>query len=86
MRQAEDMAEVISLDESASVAYGDFDDLLVTEEWSPLEPGVVEYKYYAAGVGLVLEEPVRQGSGRTELIDIISTAPSYDTGIDSGQD
>jgi hypothetical protein len=86
VRKAEDMAEVISPAESASVAYGDFDDLLVTKEWSPLEPSVIEHKYYAAGVGLVLEELVKGGSGRTELIDIVTPIPNNDTSIGTGND
>lgn len=68
--EAEDMAEVASLSESATVAYGSYDDLLVTKEWTPLEPGIAENKYYAAGLGLVLEEVVEGGTGRVELVDI----------------
>jgi hypothetical protein len=32
---------------------GEFRNCLKTEETTPLEPGVKEYKYYARGVGLV---------------------------------
>lgn len=70
--EAEDMAEVISLSESTSVPYGSFDNLLVTKEWTPLEPGIAENKYYASGIGLILEETVEGGSGRTELIDMMT--------------
>jgi hypothetical protein len=52
--QAEDMAQVLSLTESASVPYGDYTNLLMTKEWSPLDPAVVEHKYYAPGIGFVL--------------------------------
>jgi len=68
--EAEDMAEVLSLTESASVTYGSFDNLLMTREWTPLEPGVVEHKYYAPGVGLILEVMVEGGSERVELMEI----------------
>jgi len=50
---AEDRAQVISLDGSASVPYGDLTELLETENSSPLEPGVVELRSYARGIGLV---------------------------------
>ena len=50
------------------MAFGAFDDLIVIEEWTPLEPEVVEEKYYASGVGVVLETTVQGGSGRIELI------------------
>jgi len=68
--EAEDMAKVVTLSESATVPYGSFDNLLMTEEWTPLEPGIVEQKYYAAGVGLVLEVLVQGGSGRVELVAV----------------
>jgi hypothetical protein len=68
--EAEDMAKVVSLTESAAVPYGSFDSLLMTKEWTPLEPDLVEHKYYAAGVGLVLEVMVQGGAGRVELVAV----------------
>jgi hypothetical protein len=67
--KAEDMAEIVSLNESVTVSYGSFDNCLQTREFTPLEPGVSEYKYYAPGVGLVLEVGVQSGA-RTELIEV----------------
>ncbi len=67
---AEDMARVLSLDESARVPYGCFDDLLLTKEWTPLEPGVVDHKYYAAHVGFILSVMVKGGDERSELVRI----------------
>jgi hypothetical protein len=40
---------------------GEFDNCLVTKEWSGLEPGSVEQKYYCYGTGLVL---VTEHSGK----------------------
>ena len=68
--EAEDMAKVLSLDESATVPYGSFDHLLMTRDWNPLEPGVIEQKYYAPGIGNVLEVGVKGTSERVELIGI----------------
>jgi hypothetical protein len=45
------MAKVLSLNESVKVQYGSFDHVLETKEWTPLEPGFYEKKYYARGVG-----------------------------------
>ena len=59
----EDMAKVLSLNESLTVPYGSFDDVLVTKEWSPLEPSYHEHKYYARGVGQVY-------GGGLELVDV----------------
>jgi hypothetical protein len=51
--EAEDMAKVQSLNDSVTVPYGSFDHVLVTKEWTPLEPSYHEHKYYARGVGQV---------------------------------
>jgi hypothetical protein len=66
--QAEDMGEVLRIGASETVPFRSFDGLLLTEDWTPLEPEVVEEKYYAKGVGLVLEKTVRGGSDRNELL------------------
>jgi hypothetical protein len=39
----------------------------ITEDWTPLEPSVVERKFYARGVGLVAERLVKGGSGTNLL-------------------
>jgi hypothetical protein len=70
--EAEDMARVLRLDGTAEVPYGSFSNVLVTEEWTPLEPGVKERKYYARGVGVLLQEVVEGGQGRVELIEMQS--------------
>lgn len=67
--EAEDMAQVVRSGVSETVPFGAFEDLLVVSEWTPLEPDVVEEKYYAPGVGVVLEVTVEGGSGRAELIE-----------------
>jgi hypothetical protein len=67
---AEDMAEVLNLNESVSVKTGSYKDVLRTKEWTPLEPDVVEHKFYAKGVGLVLETVVKGGKGRIELVRV----------------
>ncbi|MBM3215179.1 hypothetical protein FJZ36_09730 [Candidatus Poribacteria bacterium] len=68
--EAEDMAEVLSLSASATVKFGSYKDTLQTKEWTPLEPDVVEHKFYAKGVGLVLETVEKGGEGRVELISV----------------
>jgi hypothetical protein len=66
--EAEDAAEVLSLDETANVPYGDFDHVLMTRDFTPLTPDLVEQKFYARGVGLVLAVTVSGGSDREELL------------------
>ena len=67
---AEDMAQVIGFEDSLCVRYGCFDDVLVTKEWSPLEKGVVEHKYYAKGVGFIFGVMVKGGEEQTELVRV----------------
>jgi hypothetical protein len=64
------MAKVLRLNARVSVPDGDFEDCLETKEWSPLEPGAIEHKFYARGVGLVLVEELKGKTVRMELVDI----------------
>jgi len=67
---AEDQAKVLSLGEAVCVQYGCFGNVLLTHETSRLDPGVLEYKYYAPGVGFILAEVVKGGDERTELVSV----------------
>jgi hypothetical protein len=67
---AEDMAQVIGFEDSFCVPYGCFEDVLVTKEWSPLDKGAVENKYYAPGVGFIYSEMVKGGDEFTELVRV----------------
>jgi hypothetical protein len=49
--QAEDHAQVLNL----SAKIGGYAGAQLTKEWTPLEPGVIDHKYYVPGVGLVRE-------------------------------
>jgi len=68
--EAEDMGKVLRLNASVSVEYGDYDDCLKTKEWTPLERGQVEHKYYAPGLGLVLVEELKEKTVLVELVAI----------------
>ena len=67
---AEDMAQVTGFEDSLCVSYGCFENVLVTKEWSPLEKGVVENKYYASGVGFIFGDMVKGGDEQTELVEV----------------
>jgi hypothetical protein len=66
--EAEDSAEVLSLDAETVVPAGSFDGLLQTKDYTPLEPGLVEHKYYERGLGPVLAVAVSGGGSREELL------------------
>jgi len=67
---AEDQATVSQLGASVTVPYGTFKHVLVTQESSFLEPGVLDQKYYAPGIGSVREEQVQGGSEELVLVDV----------------
>ena len=68
--EAEDMAQVIGFEDSLCVQYGCFENVLVTKEWTPLEPGIAEHKYYAEGVGFIFGTMVRGGEEQIELVRV----------------
>jgi hypothetical protein len=65
--QAEDMAEVTAVGATKTVARGNYGDVVVIKEWNPLEPDVIEQKYYAPGIGVIAEETLAGGDDRSEL-------------------
>jgi len=68
--QAEDMGEVIAIDEKVEVPYGVFEGCLKTRDWTPLEEKTDEHKYYSTEIGgVVLEVGIYSGE-RVELVDI----------------
>lgn len=66
--EAEDWGKVVALDQAVNVPWGDFTGCIRTEDWNDLEPGVLEDKYYCAGLGVALE--VEQDGTRVELVDV----------------
>lgn len=68
--EAEDLGEVHALGENVEVPYGSYQGVLVTEDWTPLEPDIHERKWYAPDVGVVFEETVQGGSGTLSLVDV----------------
>ena len=78
---AEDMADVLSVSEKKTVRYGSYEGVLKTKDYTALEPGVVENKYYAKDVGAIFEVQVQGDSGQLELTEMTrpdspSPAPS----------
>ena len=67
--EAEDAAEIISLNETVTVPAGTFSNCLQTEDFTPIDPDNTEFKYYAPGVGTVLEINPDTGK-RVELISV----------------
>jgi hypothetical protein len=68
--EAEDAAEILSLDERVAVASGSYKDVLMTKDWTPLEPELLEHKFYARGVGPVLVTGLSGGKFWEELVRV----------------
>ncbi|MBX2870053.1 MAG: hypothetical protein KTR18_15340 [Acidiferrobacterales bacterium] len=71
-REAEDVIEVLSLTGSEAAPGGSCENnCLVTRDFTPLDPGVDEIKYFAPGVGLILE--IDADGNRVELVRFTSS-------------
>ena len=70
--EAEDKGRILALGKSVTVPFGTFDEVLVTEDRTPLEPKFLEHKYYAPGIGVVFEEIVKGGEGVLRLVQLRS--------------
>jgi hypothetical protein len=66
---AEDRTKVLALDQQVEAPAGHFTGAILTDDYSPLEPTVSEYKLYAKGVGPVVAVSV---SGENEREDLVS--------------
>jgi hypothetical protein len=65
---AEDMAEILSIEPTHSISLGAYEDVVLIEEWTPLEPDVVEQKWYAPGIGQIAGRSVAGEQGSSELV------------------
>jgi hypothetical protein len=66
--EAEDQGEIVLLGQQAEVPAGHYVDVVMTKDTNPLEPKVLEFKFYAPDVGPVLAVSVSGGSDREELL------------------
>ena len=75
--EAEDLAEVTAVTGSVKTPAGSWSgsDVLVTEEWTLLEPDVRERKTYVRGVGVVEIRTIKGGKELTTLTEAKFPAP-----------
>ncbi|KQY63900.1 hypothetical protein [Nocardioides sp. Root140] len=74
--EAEDRGQVLRVDGRHPQVPATYGALVVTRDTTPLEPKLVERKYYARGVGVVHEETVRGGR---ESVRLVSVRPNSST-------
>jgi hypothetical protein len=67
---AEDHFQVLMLDVPVAVPAAHYPRALLTKEWTPLEPGVIDHKYYVRGIGEVSEETVKGPLETSKLVSV----------------
>jgi hypothetical protein len=67
---AEDHFEVLTLRATVKVPFVSSKWALLTKEWTPLEPGTIDHKYYVRGIGTVRERTVKGGQESMELVTV----------------
>jgi hypothetical protein len=75
--EAQDQAQIVSLNESITVPVGSFTNVLKTLETSPQEPGAMENKFYAKGFGEIQVFEDIQSNGQplnTFVLDSVTTS------------
>jgi len=69
--EAEDQALVLSRQESMKTPTGFHRHVLHTANSTPLDPDILENKFYARGVGPVLEIDVSPTASRVDLVEVV---------------
>jgi len=69
---ADDHFRVLSLHAHVKVPGAASSRALLTEEWTPLEPGVLDHKLYIRGIGNVLEQSIKGPNERNELVSVVN--------------
>ena len=72
--EAEDVARVVRLNATITAPLGTYRNVVITEDFTKLEPDIIEHKKYAPGVGVVEEQTVKGGNGIIELTKVDPSA------------
>lgn len=70
--EAEDTADLLSVRENLEIAFGAFDNVVQTYDYTPLDPNSQEHKFYAAGLGKIRNVNLLTG----DVIDLIAYIPA----------
>lgn len=68
---AEDIGEFVGFVDSITIRGVTYHNVLKTKDYTPIEPDVFEYKYYAPGVGVILEEAFEDGEFTGERVELV---------------
>jgi hypothetical protein len=74
--QAEDRFRILNMATSISTPAASSQNAMLTKETTPLEPKVVDHKYYVQGIGTVKEQQVAGARpGQAEVTQLVSFTP-----------
>ena len=65
---AEDHFQVLSLSASVKTPAVASQQAILIKEWTPLEPDVIDHKFYVRGIGVVKEQAVKGATERNILV------------------
>ncbi len=67
---AEDQGVNLSTNNTVTIGYGTFTNCLKTKEYTVIDPGVIENKWYAPGIGLIQTNVTIGGDEHEELLRV----------------
>jgi hypothetical protein len=70
---AEDLAKILRTGTTVTVPLSTYKDAIVTQDYTPLEPGQVEHKTFAPGVGFVQRDSVKGAKEHVALVRVVSS-------------
>ena len=65
---AEDHFEVLNLSATVKTPAVSSEQAILIKEWTPLEPDVIDHKFYVRGIGVVKEQAVKGATERNILV------------------
>ena len=68
--EAEDVARTVAVNQTVAVPAGTFNNAFETKDYTAMEPGKSEHKYYVPGIGNVLSANLASGE-REELVSYV---------------
>ena len=68
--EAEDQGKVLAIDDSVTGPTGSYDDVVKTADTTPLEPDLLEHKWYAPGRRLRAGEDIEGGDETVTLVKL----------------
>jgi hypothetical protein len=85
--EAEDWGAVLRLNATVSIDFDDIEDCLMTREWTPIEPGEIEHKFYCPSADTGNPQPgglmfIEELKGKTVYVEYVGSTFGFLPGED----